>query len=242
MHLNTQHDSISASTCKKGFLAAWPVCLGYTAVGLAFGVLARKAGMSSLEIGMMSLLVYAGSSQFIAASMIGSGVGLLPIVLTTFVVNLRHLLMSSALSVHLRGLTPGQTALFAYGVTDESFAVNSARFRDEKWSWQTALVVNHISNMAWVISTVAGSLLGNFVPAGAFGIDYALTSMFLCLLVFQMRDSLQVLAAVLAGILAVVLSLLLPGNYHVIIASFVAATIALLIRRKRPAEKFIIKP
>jgi predicted branched-subunit amino acid permease len=139
-------------------------------------------------------------------------------------------------------LTPGQTALFAYGVTDESFAVNSARFRDEKWSWQTALVVNHISNMAWVISTVAGSLLGNFVPAGAFGIDYALTSMFLCLLVFQMRDSLQVLAAVLAGILAVVLSLLLPGNYHVIIASFVAATIALLIRRKRPAEKFIIKP
>lgn len=242
MHRNTQHDSISASTCKNGFLAAWPVCLGYTAVGLAFGVLARKAGMSSLEVGMMSLLVYAGSSQFIAASMIGNGVGLLPIVLTTFVVNLRHLLMSSALSVHLRGLTHRQTALFAYGVTDESFAVNSARFRDEKWSWQTALVVNHISNMAWVISTIAGSLLGNFVPAGAFGIDYALTSMFLCLLVFQMRDSLQVLAAVLAGILAVVLSLLLPGNYHVIIASFIAATIALLIRRKRPAEKFIIKP
>jgi 4-azaleucine resistance transporter AzlC len=222
---------------RQGFAAAWPVCLGYAAVGLAFGVIARKAGLNSLDVGLMSLFVYAGSSQFIAAAMIGSGAGLLPIVLTTFVVNLRHLLMSSSLSVYLRELSPAYTALFAYGVTDESFAVNSARFRQGNWNWRTALLVNHISNAAWVISTIAGNMLGNFVPDGAFGLDYALTAMFICLLVFQLRDSLQVFVALISGIFAVIFAMVVPGNYHVIIASFAAATIGLIIRKKKPAGK-----
>jgi 4-azaleucine resistance transporter AzlC len=233
MNSPSPDNKFSAAVFKDGFTTAWPICLGYAAVGLAFGVIADKAGLHPLEVGLMSLLVYAGSSQFIAAAMIGTGVGVIPIVLTTFVVNLRHLLMSSSLSVYLRGLNAKQTALFAYGVTDESFAVNSARFRGGNWSWQTALVVNHVSNMAWVMSTIAGSLLGNFVPDGALGIDYALTAMFICLLVFQIRDLLQIFVALLSGALAVAIALLLPGNYHVIIASFVAATVGLIMRRRR---------
>ena len=78
---------------KEGLSAAWPICVGYIAIGLAFGVIARKTGLQPLEVGLMSLLVYAGSSQFIAAAMIADGAGLLSIVLTTFMVNLRHLLM-----------------------------------------------------------------------------------------------------------------------------------------------------
>jgi 4-azaleucine resistance transporter AzlC len=221
------------SSFKKGTVAAWPICLGYAAIGLAFGVIARKAGLSTLEVGLMSLFVYAGSSQFIAAAMIGNGAGLLPIVLTTFVVNLRHLLMSSSLSVYLRELNSAKTALFAYGITDESFAVNSASFRQGDWDWRAALVVNHISNLSWVISTIAGSMVGSFVPDGAFGLDYALTAMFICLLVFQLRDSLQIAVALISGILAVVIALLVPGNYYIILASFLAATIGLIIRRKK---------
>ncbi|MHB8090296.1 MAG: AzlC family ABC transporter permease [Syntrophales bacterium] len=237
MNSGSSDKNFSISTFRKGFAAAWPVCLGYIAVGLAFGVIARKAGLQPLEVGLMSLLVYAGSSQFIAAAMIGSGAGLLPIVLTTFVVNLRHLLMSSALSLHLRELSGPQTALFAYGVTDESFAVNSALFRQGNWNWKTALVVNQISNLAWVASTIAGSLIGSFVPDGALGLDYALTAMFICLLVFQVRDSLHAFAALLSGILAVAIALFVPGNYHVILASFFAATIGLILRRRKKARK-----
>ena len=235
MNSDSSDNNFSTVTFTKGFAAAWPVCLGYIAVGLAFGVIARKAGLQPLEVGLMSLLVYAGSSQFIAAAMIGSGAGLLPIVLATFVVNLRHLLMSSSLSLYLRKLRGPQTALFAYGITDESFAVNSALFRQGDWNWQTALVVNQLSNLAWVASTIAGSLLGSFVPDGALGLDYALIAMFICLLVFQIRDSLQSFVALLSGILAVGIALLVPGNYHVIIASFLAATVGLLLRRRKRA-------
>ena len=66
---------------REGAAAAWPICLGYVPIGLAFGVLARNIGLSPWEIGLMSLLVYAGSAQFIAVSMLGGGSAAIPIIL-----------------------------------------------------------------------------------------------------------------------------------------------------------------
>jgi len=218
---------------RQGLSAAWPICLGYIAIGLAFGVIARKTGLSPLEIGLMSLIVYAGSSQFIAAAMIGAGAGFFPIILTTFSVNLRHLLMSSSLSVYLKDLSKGRLCLFAYGVTDESFALNMSRFQGNAWGWRQALVVNHATNLTWFASTVTGGIGGQFIPAGAFGIDFALTAMFICLLVFQFRGIDHVLVALLAGGIAVIFSLLIPGNSYVLIAAFLAASAGLLLRKRR---------
>ncbi len=216
---------------KEGIRAAWPICLGYMPIGLAFGVLAQKAGLHPLEIGLMSLLVFAGSSQFIAVSMIGAGAAALPIVMTTFTVNLRHLLMSSSLALYLRHLHRGWISLFAYGVTDESFAVNLTRFREGHWFWQQALVVNHAPNFVWILSTILGAIGGQYIPAGAIGIDYALVAMFLCLLVFQLRGRLYAFTGTLAGILAVLLALWIPGNAYVVIASIVAATFGVILKR-----------
>lgn len=218
---------------KEGLSAAWPICLGYIAIGLAFGVIARNAGLRPLEIGLMSLVVYAGSSQFIAAAMLGAEAGFPSIVLTTFSVNLRHLLMSSSLSLYLRNLSGSQLSLFAYGVTDESFALNMSRFQSGKWGWRQALVVNHSTNLTWILSTVAGGIGGQFIPAGAFGIDYALTAMFICLLVFQLRRIHHVLVALFSGVLAVILSLVIPGNSHILIAAFLSASAGLLFRKTK---------
>jgi 4-azaleucine resistance transporter AzlC len=197
-------------------------------------VIAQKAGLSPFEIGGMSLLVFAGSAQFIGVSMLSLGSGFLSIVLATFTINLRHLLMSSALAVYLRGVNRSWLGLFAYGVTDESFAVNMAHFRTGNWGRKQALVVNHVSNAAWVASTVAGGYGGSFIPQRAFGIDYALVAMLLCLLVFQLRDRIHVVVAIISGVSAVLASLLFSGNAHVIIASFIGATLGLFLRGKRP--------
>ncbi|MDI9569947.1 MAG: AzlC family ABC transporter permease [Pseudomonadota bacterium] len=212
---------------KPGLAAAWPICLGYIPIGVALGVLAQKAGLRPFDAGVMSLLVFAGSAQFIGISMLSAGAGPLSVIMTTFVVNLRHVLMSAALAVHLQGRSKGFLALYAYGVTDESFALNMARFRAEGWNWRRALVVNTASNLAWISATIVGCHAGELIPAGAFGIDYALTAMFICLLVLQMRTRLHILAAAVAGTLAVVLSLLMEGNLYVVIASLAAATICL---------------
>ena len=209
-----------------GARAAGPICLGYLPIGLAFGVLAQKSGLEPWQVAAMSMLVFAGSAQFIAVAMLQEGAAAVAIVVTTLVVNLRHFLMSSALSVPLRGRGRGFLALFAYGVTDESFAVNSARFHAGGWDGNRALAVNHTANLCWVLSTVFGAQVGQVIPAGAFGVDYALPAMFLALLVLQLRSRLHLLAAVVAGLVAVLWSVALPGNGQVVPAAVLGASAA----------------
>ena len=216
----------------QGGVAAWPICLGYLPIGLAFGVLAQKAGLSPFQVALMSIFVFAGSSQFIAVSMLSAGASLPAIVATTFMVNLRHLLMSSSLAAILGKKDRGKLSLFAYGVTDESFAVNYTRLRAGDWGLDRSLVVNHTANLMWLVSTVTGVYFGHLIPAHAMGIDYALTAMFICLLIFQLRDRTSILTAVMAGLLAVVLSLFIPGNAYIVLASMLAAAIGVVIKRR----------
>ncbi|MDD1723347.1 MAG: AzlC family ABC transporter permease [Methanothrix sp.] len=227
---NRENEPTLASI-KDGIEAAWPICIGYIPLGIAFGILAQKAGFDLLDIGIMSTVVFAGSSQFIAVSMLSAGAAPLSIVLTTFAVNLRHVLMSSALAVYLHGVSRRFLSLFAYGVTDESFAVNIVRFREGGWHPHYALVVNQAANLTWIASTVLGGYGGQFIAPKSFGIDYALSAMFLCLLVFQLQGRIHLLTAAMAGLLATAISILLPGNSFVIIASVLGASLGFAIKR-----------
>ena len=219
-------------TFSKGVVAAWPICLGYAPIGLAFGVLAQKAGLTPLEIGLMSVIVFAGSSQFIAVSMLGAGASMVSIVATAFIVNLRHFLMSSALAVYLKNSDRTKLTFFSYGVTDESFAVNLTRFKESEWDINSALVTNYAANITWLITTVLGGFSGQFISAHAFGIDYALIAMFICLLVFQLRASIYVITAIIAGVFAVFLSMIIPGNSYIVIASMAAAALGVVVKKK----------
>jgi 4-azaleucine resistance transporter AzlC len=180
----------------------------------------------------MSALVFAGSAQFITVALLQAGAGPASVVATTFAVNLRHVLMSSSLSKWMGGAGLGFLALFGYGITDESFAVNEVRFREEGWDRFRAVALNQTANAAWVASTVVGAWAGQLVPRGAAGIDYALPAMFLCLLVYQLRGRIYVLTALLAGGLATALFLWLPGNAYVILSSTAAATAGFYLRRR----------
>ncbi|MDW7709759.1 MAG: AzlC family ABC transporter permease [Deferrisomatales bacterium] len=222
---------------RDGAKAAWPICLGYVPIGLAFGVLAQKAGLGPWKVALMSALVFAGSSQFIAVAMLQAGAGIGPIVATTFVVNVRHALMSSSLAVPLTGAGRWFLALFAYGITDESFALNMSRFRQAGWDRWRALTLNHAANLAWIASAVAGAHAGHLIPPRAFGIDYALIAMFLCLLVLQLRSRAHALTALLSGAVALALYLTLPGNGYVVLGAVVGATAGLALRRLASAKK-----
>jgi len=218
--------------------AAWPICLGYFPIGLALGVLAQKAGIPWWAVAMMSVMVFAGSAQFICVAMLAAQASIPTIIMTTFVVNLRHMLMSSALAVYLPGIKSRFLALYAYGITDESFAVNMTRFRDGKgWDRWRALIVNHLANATWIIATVTGALVGQFVPQGAFGIDYALTGMFICLLVFQLQGRIYLLTGLLAAAISVTWSLIIPGDSYIVGASMTAATLGYFLKLRYRRSK-----
>jgi 4-azaleucine resistance transporter AzlC len=217
---------------RQGATAAWPICLGYFPIGLALGVLAQKAGLPWWAVAMMSIMVFAGSAQFICVAMIAAGASTPAIILTTFVVNLRHVLMSSALAVYLQGVNRRFLALYSYGVTDESFAVNLTRFREGSWDRWRALIVNHLANSVWIMATICGALVGHFVPQGALGIDYALTGMFICLLVFQLQGRIYIITGLLAAVISVIWYLMIPGDSYIVGASMSAATVGYFLKRR----------
>lgn len=215
-----------------GFMAGLPICLGYVPLGLTLGVLGQKAGLSPIEMGIMSVFVFAGSSQFIAVAMIMESASPLSIIMTTFIVNLRHLLMSSSLSLKVKGESKITLSAFAHTVTDESFVINMDKFNQGEWNIRKAMAVNYTAYSAWFLSTVIGTVSGRFIAENAFGMDYALTAMFICLLVFQLHSRLHVATGLVSGIIAVIAALYIPGNWYIIIGSVLAATLALAIRQK----------
>ncbi|MDT8420750.1 MAG: AzlC family ABC transporter permease [Desulfuromonadales bacterium] len=233
----TSNQTERSQTLRQGAAAAWPICLGYLPVGLALGMLAQQAGLPWWAVAMMSVMVFAGSAQFICVAMLAANASLPAIILTTFVVNLRHTLMSSALAVYLAGVNRRFLVLYSYGITDESFAVNMTRFRSGDWSRWQALTVNQLANSVWILATVTGALVGQLVPRGAFGIDYALTGMFICLLVFQLQGRIYVLTGLLSAAIAVAWYLLVPGDSYIVGASVSAATLGFLLKRRYRRQK-----
>ncbi|MDY6876240.1 MAG: AzlC family ABC transporter permease [Chloroflexota bacterium] len=214
-----------------GVTQAAPIMLGYIPIGLAFGVLAQKAGMSSLNTLLMSILVYAGSSQLIAIGLFAAGAPVLSVILTTFVVNLRHMLMSAALSPLLGRWRKVELAAFAYQLTDETFAIHSARLLTSSDPPNKAEVfgINMTAQVAWIFGTWLGTVVGQLITdVKPFALDYALPAMFVALLVLQIKDRVQIAVAFLTGVLAVGLLLLGVEQWHVIAATLVGATIGVI--------------
>jgi 4-azaleucine resistance transporter AzlC len=230
--------SLPSYSLRAAWTQALPVVFGYLPIGFAFGILARKAGISTGNTLAMSLLVYAGSAQLIAVGLFASGASPFSVILTTFVVNLRHLLMSAALSPYLRTWKKMPIAVFAYELTDETFGLHSVRFPQAGARPGEAIPVNLISQAAWVTGTLLGVAAGNLVAdVRPFGLDYALVAMFVALLVFQIKGKKTLAVAVLSGLLSTVLLLVGVSQWNVILATLVGATFGVLLETwTRPAS------
>jgi len=125
------HRSNKSTMIKQGFQSSLPIALGYIPVAITFGVLAMQAGMSLLEVTLMSALVYAGASQFMGANMIAVQASAIEIIVATFVLNFRHFIMSFSFANTIRETVPSRGRFFlSLGLTDETFAV--AAMENEK--------------------------------------------------------------------------------------------------------------
>lgn len=177
-----------------------PIAMGYVPVGMAYGVLAGKAGLCALNVLAMSLLVYAGSAQLVAVGFFAAGASALSIVATTFVVNLRHLLFSAAVAPSVSGWRKRELAAFAFELTDETFALHAARFGRGDRDKALTFAANVLAQASWVAGTALGVAAGDALGDGkAFALDFALPGMFLALLAGQVRTPSQAAAAVAGG-------------------------------------------
>ena len=212
----------------KAFKQVLPVIFGYIPIGFAYGVLAQKNGLSAGSTLMMSLLVFAGSAQLIAVGLFAAGTGPASIIATTFIVNLRHLLMSASLAPFLKNWKKSEQAFFAFQLTDETFALHSNSFLTTEQPRSETLAINIIAQSAWLTGSFLGVMAGGLISdVKPIGLDYALPAMFIALLVWQLNSSERLVAALLAGGTSTVLLLNGADQLHVILATLVGATFGL---------------
>lgn len=219
-----------------GVRALLPILLGTSPFGMIYGVAAVQAGLPvAVAIGM-SLIVFAGSAQFVAAQLFGSGTPGLIIVLTTFVVNLRHMLYSASTAPYVRHLSPLWKYLLAFLLTDEAYAVSITYYERNAsppahatyrhWYFLGAGLTLWVS---WQISTAVGVLLGQKVP-GSWSLDFTLALTFIALLIPVLRDRPSVLAALAAG-MAALAAHGLPYNLGLVLAVLVGIATGVLAER-----------
>lgn len=216
----------------NGVKQALPIVLGYIPVGFAYGVLAQKGGLSLFNTVAMSIIVFAGSAQLIGTGLFAAGASMPAIILTTFIVNLRHLLMSAALAPKLQQWKKWQLALFGYELTDETFALHSMRMAKAQPPIAESFGVNVTAQTSWVLGSLLGYLVGGQIAdVRPVGLDYALPAMFIALLVPQIMKIPYLLMAVVAGLLSTILFLSGFSQSHVIVATVVASTLGVVVEQ-----------
>ena len=227
----TEPEASSSSAVLTGIKRGFPIFLGYVPLGFAYGVLAVQNNIPAVYAVLFSLFVYAGAGQFIAVGLWGMGASVFSIVFTTFVINLRHVLMSAAVAPWFAPFTRFQQFIIGWGLTDEVFAMHSmAMATGEKARLPLVYAANFTSHSGWVLGTLIGAVAGDFLPdPKLFGLDYALPAMFLALLVPQCKERLYTLAAILSALLSVILAMCDTGRWNVIIASVITSTIGALL-------------
>jgi 4-azaleucine resistance transporter AzlC len=215
--------SIDAVTFTRiGLLAGvkrtFPLALSVAAYGLAFGVIARQAGLSWIETLLMSALVNAGGSQFVAMGLWNAPPPIFTIVFTTFIVNLRHVLMGAALRAYLSKLPPWKGYSLAFFIADESWALTLSELasggRDVAFLLGSGLTLMP----AWVGSTVVGNVLGGVILDPAkWGLDFAFTAVFVALLVGMWKGRSAIAPWGVAAIVAIVAARSLPGQWYIVL-------------------------
>jgi len=220
----------------RTFAEATPVVAGYFTVSFVFGLMAVNAGLPVWLPMAMCLFVYAGAAQFAALALISSGASLTTIVLTTFLINARHMLMSVYMAKALRtlGLSRFERGCYAVGLTDESFAFHSVKLASgAPVSVRYLLGFNLYCHTSWVLGGLLGAVCAQYAAhLIKYQLDYALTAMMLYVLVSLCNTRNKLIAALAAVACMGGLSLLGSSPFNVFIATFVGCGVGICLTRR----------
>lgn len=207
--------------------------LGYVAIGVPCGILSASIGMNALQVFMMCALFYSGAGQFMIPNMWLAGAPIASIILSVSFVNTRQMLYSAAFAPWFQNASKKLAFWFAATVTDESFGVNMQQFENGGWTPQRATFVNLFSQTSWTVSCVVGVLVGNAIDIPLAIAAFAMTSIFICLLVTQDITPANVVAAACAMVGVFVCKLAgLPGP-AIFIGALVGVACAIVFSRFR---------
>lgn len=220
------------SACKAAFPHTIPVMTGYLFLGMAFGILLDSKGYPVLWALLMSVIIYAGSMQFVAIELLSGIFNPIQTIVMTLVVNARHLFYGISMLDRFKGLGRKKGYLI-FGLTDETFsllcACEAPEGVDEKWF---RFFLTLLDQCYWVLGSVLGGLVGSLFTFNTEGIDFVMTALFLVIFLDQWKKTKDHVPAV-CGILVTAACLVLFGPDGFLIPSMFGILIVLALYKKR---------
>jgi len=222
---------------KKAYLNSIPIMGGYIVLGMGFGVLLAKHGYGLPYSLAMSVFIYAGSLQFIGIGLLSNTVSLLTVILTSLMVNARHIFYGISMIDNYKGAGIKKPYMI-FALTDETYSLicngpSNMSKRDFHWY---AFFVSIINHFYWIIGSILGSVLGNIIPFDTTGIDFALTALFITVLVQQWLDNKDHRPAIV-GLVSSIINLLIFGKDNFLIPTMLTITIILCFMKKKEDNK-----
>ncbi|MEX3505298.1 AzlC family ABC transporter permease [Corynebacterium sp. LK2510] len=213
---------------RAGVRDTWVVGLGLIPLGMAFGLLMTQAGFAWWWTPIFSFIIYAGSMEFLAIGLVLSATGPLSAAVTGLMVNFRHIFYGLTFPRDLISSKLGR-AYATYSLTDEGYAIASTT---RPRSGARVLTILAACQALWVLPGIAGALLGHAVPDSIQGVEFALTALFIVLAYEALASARDASAVILAAVLAVVATIIVPGN--MLMVALLAYFGVMLARYHRP--------
>ncbi|MDR3341492.1 MAG: AzlC family ABC transporter permease [Treponema sp.] len=208
------------NSLKDALTYSVPVLLGYLAIGIAFGLLLVDAGYPWWLALVMSLVMYAGAGQFIAVGLFAAGAGLAEAALVQLVVNARHLAYGLSMLKRFNRAGPFKYYLI-FALSDETFALLSS-LPDREDRSRFMFLVALLDQGYWVIGTVIGAVAGSLLPFNIEGIGFALTALFVVLMIEQILRVRKARIFIIAALTAILTVFVLPARLSLLSAMVIA--------------------
>jgi len=213
--MNKEITSIEAF--RNGITAILPIALGVASYGVVYGLLTRGI-LTFAETIAMSSIVFAGLSQFVALEIWTHPIPVFTLIFTTFIVNLRHVLMGASLYPHAVGERKKVMLATLFFLVDESWALTMQKLMLGATRPAFMLGAGIVLYASWNLSTIIGRLAGTVMPSPeTIGIDFAMTAVFLIILTGLYKGKKDILAWLVAMVVSVAASYLMPGKWYIII-------------------------
>ena len=212
-----------------------PVLAGYLVLGIAFGLLLNSIGLGVFWAAAMSILVYAGSAQFLAVSLIGASASLPQVALLTFLLNFRHFFYGLSMVSRYQGV--GKRKLYlAFALSDETYAILAGALPPAQVDpADYYFAVSLLDQCYWVAGSLIGTTVGQLITFDTTGVDFAMTALFVVLAVEQWKSARRH-APALFGVCCGVVCLLIFGPDLFLIPALAAIVALLLLFRRRLEE------
>ena len=217
---------------RKAFPYTIPVLTGYLFIGIAFGVMYAEKGYSFLWAILMSLLVYAGSGQYLAVNFFVPGFSFLQVIFLTFMVNVRHIFYGISLLEKFNKMGKKRWYMI-FGLTDETYSLLCTTNVPEDVEEDKFLFAISIMNQCyWVLGSAIGAIAGTVLPINSEGIDFAMTALFVVIFVEQWMEKKNRIPEII-GVTVAIIALMVFGASSFVLPAMLAIVALLFIGRKK---------